>query len=88
MTESEAREFWDTHEITEEYIATAPPVRDEDFPPVRPDRPRGRPNLPADTMRRLKEIAWQRRINVDVLIQEMIERGLVEEEERLRASGS
>ena len=31
---------------------------------------------------------WQRRINVDVLIQEMIERGLVEEEERLRASGS
>jgi hypothetical protein len=88
MTEAEAREFWDTHGITEEYLATQPPLNDDDFPPVRPDRPHGRPNLPREVMRRLKRLAWQRRINVDLLIQELIEQGLTAEEERQRAAGS
>jgi hypothetical protein len=82
MTEAEAREFWDTHAITEEYLATMPPVSEEDFPPVRPERPHGRPKLPPDVMRRLKQIAWQRKMNVDVLIQELIESGLAAEEAR------
>lgn len=88
MSEAEAREFWDTHEITEEYLATMPPLSDGDFPPVRPERPRGRPTLPVEVLRRLKRVAWQRRIDVDVLVQEMIEQGLAAEEERLRATGS
>lgn len=87
MTEAEAREFWQTHEITEEYLATMPPVSEEDFPPVRPERPHGRPKLPPDVMRRLKQIAWQRRMNVDVLIQEIIEKGLADEEARQASAG-
>jgi hypothetical protein len=82
MTEAEAREFWDTHAITEEYLATMPPVPEDAFPPVRPDRPHGRPDLPRDVMRRLKQLAWERRISVDVLIQEIIEQGLAAEEAR------
>jgi|SRR5581483_2930623 len=88
MTEAEAREFWDTHAITEEYLATMPPVSEDAFPPVRPERPYGRPKLPPEVMRRLKQLAWQRKMNVDVLIQELIETGLAAEEERLHASGS
>lgn len=88
MTEIEAREFWDTHGITEEYLASAPPVPDDDLPPVRPERPHGRPRLPSDVMRRLKDLAWQRGVNVDILIQELIEQGLDAEESRLRAAGS
>ena len=88
MTEDEAHEFWSTHGITEEYLASAPPVSDEDLPPVRPERPHGRPNLPKDLMHRLKELAWQRGVNVDILIQELIERGLDAEESRQRAAGS
>jgi hypothetical protein len=88
MTEDEAHEFWSTHAITEEYLASAPPVSEDDLPPVRPDRPHGRPDLPREVMRRLKRLAWQRRINVDVLIQELIEQGLTAEEERQRAAGS
>ena len=84
MTEAEAREFWQTHSITEEYLATMPTPPEDAFPPVRPDRPHGRPNLPVDVMRRLKQIAWQRKMNVDVLIQELIESGLAAEEERQR----
>lgn len=33
-TEREAREFWDTHEITEEYLESAGPVAEEDMPPT------------------------------------------------------
>ncbi len=35
MTEDEAHKFWSTHEITEEYLASMPPLRDEDFPRTR-----------------------------------------------------
>ena len=88
MTEAEAREFWDTHEITEEYLATMPPPPEDAFPPVRPDRTSGRPKLPPGVMRRLKQLAWQRKMNVDVLIQELVEQGLAAEEERARATGT
>jgi hypothetical protein len=87
MTEAEAREFWDTHAITEEFLATAPPVSEDDLPPVRPETPRSRPQLPSPLMRRLKQLAWQRRMSVDILIQEIIEQGLAAEEERQRATG-
>jgi hypothetical protein len=37
-------------------------------------------------MRRLKQLAWERRISVDVLIQEIIEKGLAAEEARQEGS--
>ena len=33
MTEDEAHEFWSTHAITEEYLASAPPVPEDALPP-------------------------------------------------------
>jgi hypothetical protein len=34
-TEAEARTFWDTHEVTAEYLERAGPVPDSELPPVR-----------------------------------------------------
>jgi len=34
-TEAEARAFWDTHEVTAEYLERAGPVPDSELPPVR-----------------------------------------------------
>ena len=36
MTEAEEREFWDTHEITEEFLAKAGPVPEHELPAPRP----------------------------------------------------
>ena len=42
MREEEAREVWDTHEITEEYLKKAgPPAKDVLPPAGEPRRPRG-----------------------------------------------
>ena len=35
MTEEEAREFWDTHEITEEYYEKTERPPEEELPPIR-----------------------------------------------------
>ncbi len=35
MSEKQAREFWDTHEITEEYLAKADPPPEDALPPLR-----------------------------------------------------
>lgn len=35
MTEEEARLFWETHEITDEYLEKAGFVSENDLPPVR-----------------------------------------------------
>jgi len=88
MTEAQARAFWDTHAITEEYLASAPHASEDEFPPVRPDTPYGRPQLSAAVMRRLRRVAWQRGVNVDVLMQELLEQALATEEGRMRATGA
>lgn len=36
MTEEQAREFWDSHEITEQYLEKAGPVSADDLPEFRP----------------------------------------------------
>ncbi|CAN5815549.1 hypothetical protein BH23ACT11_BH23ACT11_22510 [soil metagenome] len=42
-TEKKAREFWDTREVTEEYLESAGPVAEEDLPPTRPRTGRATP---------------------------------------------
>lgn len=35
-TEKVSRKFWDTHEVTEEYLESADPVAERDLPPAWP----------------------------------------------------
>jgi hypothetical protein len=49
MTEDEAREFWETHCFTEEYLEKAGPVPEGVLPPRRP------PTVPAGLRRRADE---------------------------------
>ena len=74
MTEDEAREFWSTHGITEEYLAAAGPVSDDDLPPVRSEHPRKyvAVHLPRAVFQRAREIARQRGVTVADLIDELV----------------
>ena len=81
MTEAEARDFWQTHEITEEYIAAAGPVSDDDLPPVRPSKYVAL-HLKRDFFRQIKQLARLRGLKVEDLLEQLVEQGLADEEAR------
>ena len=90
MTEDEAHEFWSTHGITEEYLAAAGPVSDDDLPPVRSEHPRKyvAVHLPRAVFQRAREIARQRGMTVSDLFDELLSRETGAEESKLRTAGS
>jgi hypothetical protein len=81
MTEAEAREFWQTHEITEEYIAAAGPVSDDDLPPVRPSKYVAL-HLKRDFFQRIKQLARLRDLKVEELLEQLVEQGLTDDAAR------
>ena len=84
-TEKEAREFWDTHEVTEEYLENVGPVSEEDMPPVQPRTSRTRPiavRFDEDVLERLKQLADRKHKGYQTLLKEFVSERLYEEEKR------
>jgi uncharacterized protein (DUF4415 family) len=84
-TEKEAREFWDTHEITEEYLESAGPVAEKDLPPSRPSSGRTTPiavRFDEDVLERLKQLANHKHKGYQTLLKEFVSERLYEEEKR------
>lgn len=84
MNEEEAREFWDTREITEEYIEKAGPPPQGILPPAT-RRQRARPigvRFDDDVIRRLKALASKKHKGYQTLLKEFVVERLYEEEKR------
>ena len=84
-TEKEAREFWDTHEVTEECLESAGPGAGEDMPPVRPRTGRTTPiaiRFDEDVLKRLKQLAEHKHKGYQTLLKEFVSERLYEEEKR------
>ena len=82
MTEAEEREFWDTHEITEEFLDKAEPVPEDELPTP---RPRTRPislRLDDDVLMRLKDLARKKHKGYQTMLKEFVVERLYEEEKR------
>jgi len=89
MTEAEFREFWDTHSFTEEYLASAPPVPEEDLPPIGPPRKWVSLHLRRESFEKVRKLARQRGVPVTDLIDALATEALAaDEQERLRATGT
>lgn len=76
MTEDEAHEFWSTHAITEEYLASAPPVREEDFPPVGQLREYGPIQLDFEVFRKARWLARQRGMTLEDLLGDLVNQAI------------
>jgi hypothetical protein len=76
MTEAEFRDFWDTHAFTEEYIASAPPVPEDDLPPIPPLREYGPITLDFETFRKGRWLARQHGVSLEVLITTLIDESI------------
>jgi hypothetical protein len=89
MTEDEAHEFWSTHAITEEYLASAPPVPEEDRPPIGPPRKWVSLHLRREVFEKVRKLARQRGVRVGDLIDSLATQALAaDEQESVRATGS
>ncbi len=71
MTEGQAREFWDTHALTEEYLQKVPPVPEEALPSLN-----GFADvtfwLPEETLQRLKALARKRQTSYRTLLVQLV----------------
>ena len=86
MSDEEAREFWDTHEVTEEYLKRAGRPPEEELPPTR-SRRRGRSKpvpirFDEDVLTRLKALARNKHKGYQTLLKEFVVERLYEEEKR------
>jgi uncharacterized protein (DUF4415 family) len=81
-SEEEARAFWDSHEITEEYLEQAGEAID--LPPTRPRRRSHSTSvrLDEDLSRRLKVLAHKKGKGYQTLLKEFVLERLYEEEKR------
>jgi hypothetical protein len=86
MTEDEAHEFWSTHAITEEYLASAPPVPDDELPPVGQLRKYGPVRLDREVFRKARWLARRRDVRLEEFIGALIEQELAAEMERIRST--
>lgn len=81
-SEAEERAFWDTHELTEEFLERMGPVPDDELPPV---RPRTRPiavRFDQDVLRRLRALAGKKGKGYQTILKEFVLERLYEEEKR------
>ncbi len=76
MTEDEAHKFWSTHEITEEYLASMPPLRDEDFPPIGQLREYGPIQLDFEVFRKARWLARQHGVSLEDLIADLVSQAI------------
>jgi hypothetical protein len=76
MTEDEAHEFWSTHAITEEYLASAPPVPEEELPPIGPPSKWVAIHLRRPVYEKVRKLARARGVRVDDLIDSLATRAL------------
>lgn len=81
-SETEEREFWDTHSLSDGLLEQMGPVPDEELPPA---RPRTRPiavRLDRDVLGRLKTLARTKGKGYQTLLKEFVLERLYEEEKR------
>jgi hypothetical protein len=86
MTEEQAREFWDTHAFTEEYLASMPPVPEDEFPPVGQLREFGPIQLDLEDFRKARWLARRRDMSLEDLIGELVTEAVAAEIRRIRAT--
>ena len=83
MSEAEARDFWQTHSVTDEYLAKSE-VDESKLPPTRPRKASRHTSirLDKDTVERLRVLSERKGKGYQTLIKEFIAERLYEEEKR------
>lgn len=82
MTEAEEAEFWSTHYLSDRVKVYAVAADDPDFPPPRTESPKISLRLETDVLKRLKAVAYRKRMGYQTLLKAFVIERLYEEEKR------
>jgi len=83
MTDQESAEFWDSHELTEDFLMHARPLDDSEMPPKRTDAKTITIRMDVDTLDRLQELAEKKHKGYQTLLKQFVIERLYEEEKKL-----
>ena len=83
MTDKESAEYWDTHELTEDFLSHARPLDESEMPPRRTDAKTITIRMDVDTLDRLQELAEKKHKGYQTLLKQFVIERLYEEEKRL-----
>lgn len=83
MTDKESAEFWDTHELTEEFMIKARQLDEDEMPLKRTEAKTITIRMDVDTIERLQELAERKNKGYQTLLKQFVIERLYEEEKRL-----
>lgn len=88
MTEEEAHEFWSTHSITDEYLASAPPISEDDIAPADAPSEWVALHVKREAYQRARKLARRRGNTVAELFDALVTQAMAAEAEGIRAVSS
>ncbi|MHB1627624.1 MAG: CopG family antitoxin [Bacilli bacterium] len=83
MTDKESAEFWDTHELTEDFLLHARPLEESEMPPRRTEARAITIRMDIDTLDRLQKSAAKKHKGYQTLLKQFVIERLYEEEKKL-----
>ena len=83
MTDKESAEFWDTHEMTEEFMMKAGPLEEDEMPSKRTEARTITIRMDGDILERLQELAEKKHKGYQTLLKQFVIERLYEEEKRM-----
>lgn len=80
MTDDESADFWDTHEITDDFLEKARPLDQSEMPSKRTEAKSITVRMDQDTLERLQELAEKKHKGYQTLLKQFVIERLYEEE--------
>lgn len=82
MTEDESASYWESHEITDGFLANARSLEESEMPPTRTEAKTITVRFDVDTLDRLQHLARQKHKGYQTLLKQFVIERLYEEEKK------
>ncbi len=82
MTDEQSAGFWESHEITEDFLRQARPLEESEMPSARTDAKTITIRFDTDTLDRLQNLARQKHKGYQTLLKQFVIERLYEEEKK------
>ncbi len=82
MTDEQSAVFWESREITQDFLSRARPLEESEMPPVRTEAKTITVRFDTDTLDRLQHLARQKHKGYQTLLKQFVIERLYEEEKK------
>ena len=82
MTDDESAAYWESHEMTDNFLAHARPLEEYEMPPTRTEAKTITVRFDTDTLERLQHLARQKHKGYQTLLKQFVIERLYEEEKK------